>query len=156
MRNELLLDGVNHIGMVTNDIDRLTAFYRDVFGCESRVVEDNDEINLTFIDIGERRELNVFTMKKHAPQFNRGDMFTNGALDHIGLQAKSKEAFDEIRRRLMAKGATDGFVTDFGMALSCFFRDPDGLGGEVLITVPGATHTNPPGTKAEGYEVGVP
>ena len=156
MSDELLLDGVNHIGMVTDDTERLVAFYRDVFGCTSRTVEDNDQIRLTFIDIGERRELNVFEMKGDGPHFNRGDMFTNGALDHIGLQAASKEAFDEIRRRLMAQGATDGFVTDFGMALSCFFRDPDGLGGEVLINVPGATHTNPPGTKAEGYEIGVP
>ena len=152
----LLLDGVNHIGIVTEDTDRLVAFYRDNFGATAHTVEDNDQIKLTFIDIGERRELNVFELKGDAPHFNRGDMLTNGAIDHIGLQAASKDAFDEIRRRLMACGATDGFVTDFGIALSLFFRDPDGLGGEVLIGVPGATKSNPPGTPAAGYEVGVP
>ena len=51
-------------------------------------------------------------------------------VDHIGLEAASKEAFDTIRQRLMVRGASDGFVTDFGVDLSIFFRDPDGLEGE--------------------------
>ena len=51
---------------------------------------------------------------------------------------------DEIRRRMMARGATDGFVTDFGHALSLFFRDPDGLEGEVLLWVRSDGPGNPP------------
>ncbi|HLN41757.1 MAG TPA: hypothetical protein VK215_04865, partial [Acidimicrobiales bacterium] len=58
-----------------------------------------------------------------------------------------------IRDRLMARGAADGFVTDFGPILSVFFRDPDGLEGEVCVAnpdaVPGAQ--NPPGTPAARY-----
>jgi len=61
---------------------------------------------------------------------------------------------DEIRRRLMACGAADDFVTDFGPVLSLFFVDPDGLEGEVLVAnpdyVPGAP-VNPPGTRAARY-----
>ena len=147
----LLLDGVNHIGMVTNDTDRLVAFYRDVFGCTSREIENNDQIRLTFIDIGPGRELNVFEMKAGG-EMTRGSMFTHGPIDHVGLQAASREAFDEIRLRLIDRGATDGFVTDFGLAYSCWFVDPDGLEGEVLIGIPGATTVNPPGTPAPGYE----
>ena len=54
----------------------------------------------------------------------------------------------------MAKGATDGFVTDFGPVHSVFFRDPDGLAGEVCWPVPEADplDVHPPGTVAEGYE----
>jgi catechol 2,3-dioxygenase-like lactoylglutathione lyase family enzyme len=147
----LLLDGVNHIGMVTNDTDRLVAFYRDVFGCTSKTVEDNDQIKLTFIDIGPGRELNVFEIKA-GNDMTRGSMFTHGPVDHIGFQAASREAFDEIRRRLIERGATDGFVTDFGPAYSLFFVDPDGLECEVLVGIPGATTTHPPGTPAPGYE----
>jgi hypothetical protein len=81
-------------------------------------------------------------------------MFERGRLDHFGLEAATHEAFDVIRDRLIAKGATDGFVTDFGPELSLFFRDPDGLEGEVLFAhKPGSTDINPPGTKAEGYDV---
>jgi len=152
MGGEMLLDGVNHVGMLTNDTDRLVAFYRDIFGATAREIERNEELRLTMIDIGPRTELNVFEIVGNTEAERQTPMFGRGRLDHVGLQAASREAFDEIRRRLIACGATDGFVTDFGMAHSLFFVDPDGLEGEVLITVPGATHSNPPGTPAAGYE----
>jgi catechol 2,3-dioxygenase-like lactoylglutathione lyase family enzyme len=49
------------------------------------------------------------------------------------MQAASPEAFATIRRRLIDKAASDGTVNDFGAVRSIFFRDPDGLEGEVLI-----------------------
>ena len=61
-----------------------------------------------------------------------------GRIDHLGLQAASLEAFEEIRRRLIARGAADEFVTDFGAILSLFFTDPDGLEGEVCVANPDA------------------
>ena len=55
----------------------------------------------------------------------------------------------------MARGAADSFVTDFGPVLSRWFRDPDGLEGEVCVrnpdTVPGVA--NPTGTPAKRYVV---
>jgi catechol 2,3-dioxygenase-like lactoylglutathione lyase family enzyme len=148
----MLLDGVNHVGLLTNDTDRLVAFYRDVFGATARDVERNEELRLTFIHLGPHTELNVFEIAGNTEAQRQTPMFGRGRLDHIGLQAASREAFDEIRRRLIERGATDGFVTDFGLAHSLFFVDPDGLEGEVLIPVPGATRVNPPGTPATGYE----
>jgi catechol 2,3-dioxygenase-like lactoylglutathione lyase family enzyme len=80
-------------------------------------------------------------------------MFGRGRLDHLALQAASLQDFEEIRDRLMARGAADDFVTDFGQMLSIFFRDPDGLECEVCVenpdAVPGAD--NPPGTRAARY-----
>jgi catechol 2,3-dioxygenase-like lactoylglutathione lyase family enzyme len=149
----MLLDGINHIGMITEDIDRLVEFYTEVF---EATVSGRQEIppgSLTFIDIGPKTELNVFELKdkKNLP---RGSMFSHGPIDHMGLQAANKEAFDEIRRRLMARGATDGFVTDFGSSYSLFFVDPDGLECEVLLFLQRGLPGNPPGTPAPGYEVG--
>jgi len=153
----MLLDGVNHIGMITDDIDRFVEFYTEVFEATVSGVEHTPFGTLTFVDIGPRTELNVFHLNPgEKPDLTSGSMFTHGPIDHMGLQAKSKEAFDEIRRRLMARGATDGFVTDFGGAYSLFFRDPDGLECEVLLWLDHAGPGNPPGTPAKGYEVGVP
>jgi hypothetical protein len=63
------------------------------------------------------------------------------------------EAFVEIRRRLIDRGAADDFVTDFGPVLSVFFRDPDGLECEICVTNPDATPgvVNPPGTPASRF-----
>jgi hypothetical protein len=79
-------------------------------------------------------------------------MFTHGPIDHIGLQASDRESFVEIRRRLVACGASDGFVTDFGRAHSVWFKDPDGLEGEVVLWVSADGEVHPPGTEAAGYE----
>ena len=82
-------------------------------------------------------------------------MFGHGPIDHIGLQAADRDAFVEIRRRLVARGASDGFVTDFGRAHSVFFTDPDGLEGEVLLWLSHDAAVRPPGTPATGLRPAV-
>jgi len=60
-------------------------------------------------------------------------MWGRGRIDHFGLQAASPEALASIRQRLIDHGASDGTINDFGPVHTIFFRDPDGLEGEVLI-----------------------
>lgn len=151
----MLLDGVNHVAIITNDAPRLHAFYRDIF--DAQVAHEADEapgVRLSFVDIGPSTQLNVFEIDDNHEAERQTPMFGRGRIDHLGLQAASNEAFDAIRQRLIDVGATDGFVTDFGPALSLFFRDPDGLEGEVCVANPAArpgVH-HPPGTPAAGYE----
>ena len=150
----MLLDGVNHVAILTSDSDRLHAFYRDVFDATvSGEVTEGPGMRLSFIDLGDGRELNVFEIDGNTEASRQTPMFGRGRIDHLALQAASKEAFDTIRDRLMACGASDGFVTDFGPILSVFFRDPDGLECEVCVANPDAKPgvVNPPGTPAPGY-----
>ena len=88
---------------------------------------------MTIIRIGPHTELNIFTIEGNTEADRQTPMFGRGRIDHIGLQAADAEAFATIRERLIAAGAGDGTVNDFGGAYSMFFRDPDGLEGEVLI-----------------------
>jgi catechol 2,3-dioxygenase-like lactoylglutathione lyase family enzyme len=150
----VLLRGLNHVAILTKDSDRLHAFYRDVF--EATVFADMQIENggrLSMIKVGEYTELNVFEWPGNAEADRHQPMFGRGPIDHLGLEAADKESFDEIRRRLIARGAADEFVTDFGAALSIFFVDPDGLECEVLLYNPAATAAdmNPPGTPAREY-----
>jgi catechol 2,3-dioxygenase-like lactoylglutathione lyase family enzyme len=150
----MLLDGINHVAIMTTDTDRLCAFYRQVFDATvSGEVRPADDLRLTLLDIGPGREFNVFQIDGNTEADHQTPMFGRGRIDHLGLQAASKEAFDEIRERLMACRASDGFVTDFGPILSLFFRDPDGLEGEVCVPNPDAVPgvMKPPGTPAAGY-----
>ena len=150
----MLLDGVNHVAILTNDIERLVAFYRDVFEAEvDGTMHESDDVTLTFIRIGEAAELNVFRIQGNAEADRQTPMFGRGRIDHMGLQAANLDAFEEIRRRLIARGAADEFVTDFGQILSLFFTDPDGLEGEVCVRNPDAVPgvMNPPGTPAARY-----
>ncbi len=150
----MLLDGVNHVAVLTHDTDRLSRFYTEIFDAPpARVIEQQPGFKLSQILIGDGRELNVFEIDGNSEAARQTPMFERGRLDHIGLQAASLDAFEEIRRRLIACGAADEFVTDFGPALSLFFVDPDGLEGEVLVANPDAVPgvSNPPGTPAARY-----
>ena len=150
----MLLDGVNHVAVMTGDTDRFHAFYREVF--DATVSHDAivaEGMRLSLVDIGPYSELNVFQIDGSEEPGRHLPMFGRGRLDHMGLQAKSLEAFDIIRDRLIACGATDGFVTDFGPVLSLFFTDPDGLEGEVCVPNPDRKPgvLNPPGTPSPRY-----
>ncbi len=153
----MLLNGFNHVALLTNDTDRLASFYREVFDAEvDGQKQENQHVRLTFIRVGQGAELNVFEVDGNTEAERQTPMFGRGRIDHLGLQAASLEAFEEIRNRLMARGAADAFVTDFGPILSVFFRDPDGLEGEVCVANPDAVPgvSNPPGTAAARYVTG--
>jgi catechol 2,3-dioxygenase-like lactoylglutathione lyase family enzyme len=155
----MLLSGINHVAVLTQDTERFHAFYGEVFGAtvfaEETISEGDQQGRLSFVTIGPHTQFNVFELPVDQPDHT--PMFGRGPIDHIGLQAESQEAFDEIRRRLIERGSTDGFVTDFGVAISVFFRDPDGLECEVCLHNADAQPSDlrPPGTPAAGYEVGV-
>ncbi len=152
----MLLDGVNHVAILTNDTARLSRFYEEVFDATvSGPMEAGERALLTFIKIGPTAELNVFEVKGNTEAERQTPMFGRGRIDHLGFQAASLDAFDLIRDRLIERRSTDGFVTDFGDILSLFFRDPDGLEGEVCVPNPDAAPgvRNPPGTAAAGYSV---
>jgi catechol 2,3-dioxygenase-like lactoylglutathione lyase family enzyme len=155
----MLTVGFNHVATLTNDASRLHAFYREVFDAEvvrdAPEVEGDDAVRLSIIRVGPFAELNVFHIDGNTEADRQVPMFGRGRLDHFALQAGSITAFETIRDRLIARGSADSFVTDFGPVLSIFFRDPDGLEGEVCVTNPDAVPgvTNPPGTPATRYVV---
>ena len=153
----MLVKGLNHVAVITNDASRLNDFYRQVF--EAEILRDGSEFpegegpRLSIIKIGDWAELNVFQIEGNSEADRQTPMFGRGRLDHLALQAASIGDFEEIRDRLMARGAADDFVTDFGPMLSIFFRDPDGLECEVCVENPDAVpgSHNPPGTRAARY-----
>ena len=132
----MLLDGVNHIAWLSTDVERLGRFYAEVFDAEvgpTRPHGQDPGETMTVIRIGPHTELNIFVIAGNTEAQRQTPMWGRGRLDHVGLQAASPEAFAAIRERLIAAGASDGTVNDFGAVHSMFFRDPDGLEGEVLF-----------------------
>jgi catechol 2,3-dioxygenase-like lactoylglutathione lyase family enzyme len=153
----MLVNGFNHVAILTNDTERLHAFYQEVFDAtvwrDGPETPEDADVRLSIVNVGPHSELNVFQIKGNDEAARQTPMFGRGRIDHLALQADSIEAFDTIRNRLMARGAADAFVTDFGPVLSVFFRDPDGLECEVCVANPDAKPgvSNPPGTPAARY-----
>jgi catechol 2,3-dioxygenase-like lactoylglutathione lyase family enzyme len=149
----VLLSGINHVAVLTKDTDRFVEFYGGVFEATAEPIQEQDGFRMTIVHCGPSAELNVFELADNTEADRQVPMFGRGRLDHLALEAGSIETFDEIRDRLIARGASDGFVTDFGHLLSIFFRDPDGLEAEVCVVNPDAVPGvhNPPGTPAQRY-----
>jgi catechol 2,3-dioxygenase-like lactoylglutathione lyase family enzyme len=130
------LNGVNHVAILTADMDRFIRFYQEAF--DARVLSDDPEHmgregeRMVIMSIGGPSDFNVFQVPGNTEASVQTPMFGRGRLDHFGLNASSREALEEVRQRLMRLGASDGTITDFGKQLSVFFRDPDGLEAEVV------------------------
>ena len=134
----MLLDGVNHIAWISKDAERLKAFYARVFDADvgpTRAHGDKPGETMTVIRVGPHTELNIVTIEGNTEPQRQTPMWGRVRIDHFGLGGVTG-AFDTIRTRLMNEGAGDGTINNFGSARPGFFRDPDGLEGEVLLTKP--------------------
>jgi catechol 2,3-dioxygenase-like lactoylglutathione lyase family enzyme len=150
----MLVDGIHHVATLTTNTERLHEFYLSVF--EAEVTLDREEFpggRLSVVEFAPGVELNVFEIAGNTEATRQRPMFGRGRLDHLGLRVADLDTFAEVRRRLMAAGASDGFVTDFGPTLSVFYTDPDGLEGEVLVANPDAAPGvhNKPGTPSARF-----
>src|SRR4051794_33933614 len=122
-----MLSGFNHVAILTEDLDRLEDFYRNVFDVEDVHHMHDGDLHHGLIRVGERSVLHAFERPVATP----APMFERGRLDHVALNVDDQEEFERLRSRLVDVGASAGEVTDFGALLSVSFEDPDGLWCEV-------------------------
>ncbi len=147
------LTGFDHVAVLTSDLDAFVAFYEDVFGARSEGGLTEDGVRMVVLRIAPGSEINIFQIDGNDEATRQTPIFGRGRLDHFAFRAASLDDFDQLRDRLVARGCSDGFVTDFGHVLSVFFRDPEGLEAEVCVANPDAVpgQVNPPGTPAARY-----
>ena len=132
---EKLLNGVNHVAVLTKDMDRFIRFYEEAFG--AKVEHDNPKHagkegeRMVVMSLGDTGAFNVFQVPGNTEAEVQTPMFGRGRIDHFALSVPTREALEEVRQRLIKLGASEDVVTDFGNQLSVFFRDPDGLEAEV-------------------------
>lgn len=69
-------------------------------------------------------------------------MLERGRIDHFALGAVDAETFERLRADLVARGHTDGAVTDFGVMRVLTFNDPDGHAVELAHWVGGVDPTD--------------
>ena len=128
------LTGVNHIAFLTSDIDRLAAFYEEVFGAakvlDLPIPEPEGPGRHALISIGAGASLHAFEFSRIAPP-SAAPMFQRGRIDHFALNVPDPETFEQLRTKLVARGSTDGTVTDFGVMRVLTFTDPDGQSVEL-------------------------
>ncbi|MFN0091623.1 MAG: VOC family protein [Acidimicrobiales bacterium] len=139
--------GLNHVEILTPDLDRITQFYVEVFdgvrvdipappgGQRAAVVRLGAASGLAFVEIP-AGSFQAHGGREHAQR---------GNLDHLAVDAADRAALVRARERLACRGASDGAVRDYGPMLSVSFTDPDGMASEVCwIRDPNLAGFHPP------------
>jgi catechol 2,3-dioxygenase-like lactoylglutathione lyase family enzyme len=138
----MLVDDLHHVAFVTSDLDRLIAFYERIFAADTVFERTDGGRRHALILIGDHTALHPFEVPREKVP-GRQPMFERGRLDHLAFNATCRDAFLEIRRRLVAESVhatEDGLVTDMGGGVwSISFHDPDGMWGEVMWMGPNAS-----------------
>ena len=131
-----LVDGISHVATVTDDLDRMVAFYQRVFDAEVSEVMEEEGLRHQFVYLGDQVALHPFELSWKEPD-KRFEMFDRGRLDHFGVTAPNVDALLELRDRLLAEndgdGATDAQIRDFGALYSLHYVDPDGVHLEINV-----------------------
>lgn len=130
-----MLSGFNHVAILTDDLDRLERFYRDVFGVTDVFDMTFGDVHHRLLRVGDQSVLHAFEMEAPEP----APTFRRGRVDHVALNVNERDDFEHFRERLVDAGASNGEITDFGVLLSVSFQDPDGLACELCWFRPGAS-----------------
>jgi catechol 2,3-dioxygenase-like lactoylglutathione lyase family enzyme len=125
-----LVTGLNHAAILTADLDRLAAFYVEVFDGEILETPAPPGTRATTVRLAGAAGLAILEVPGNPHTSGAGAMLARGHLDHIAFDAPSPQALETIRRRLVDRGASDGTVHDYGPMLSVHFVDPDGMESE--------------------------
>jgi catechol 2,3-dioxygenase-like lactoylglutathione lyase family enzyme len=130
-----LLSGVNHVAVMTTDLDRFVTFYRDVFELDVVFSETTPAFRHAILRTGPTSWIHPAEVADNPHAAGSPAMFDRGHVDHIALTAASAGDFETVRRRLVDRGASSGAVDDLGPFHSVWFEDPDGMRGELVVIV---------------------
>jgi catechol 2,3-dioxygenase-like lactoylglutathione lyase family enzyme len=133
--NVQLTRGINHIAVLTDDLERFVEFYSTVFELEVVFTEATPAFRHAILRTGPDSWLHPAEVFGGAHGAGSPAMFERGHLDHLALTADSPEAFEVLHDRLVRRGATDRSVENLGAFHSVWFSDPDGMRVELTLIV---------------------
>jgi catechol 2,3-dioxygenase-like lactoylglutathione lyase family enzyme len=130
-----LTRGLNHVAVLTDDLDRFVEFYTTVFDLRVAFTETTPAFRHAILRTGADSWLHPAEVFGNEHGTASPAMFQRGHLDHLALTADSAGAFDVLRERLIDRAATDGTIEDLGAFHSLWFTDPDDMRGELTLIV---------------------
>ena len=139
------LTGLHHVTLICRDLDRTTAFYRDLLGLAlvdaSTNDDDPDSRHWWFGDAaGAPGTLVSFLEYPSMPQGSVG----TGSTHHLAFIVESAEEQEAWRDYLRSHGVECTDVLDRETFRSIYLRDPDGHIVEIATRGPGFGGTAPP------------
>ena len=140
--NEPRWRGINHLALVTNDMDKTVRFYHGVLGMRLVASVMAGPMRHYFFEMGPENTIAFFEVKS-AETFMAPagipDRLRKAQFDHLSFNLPDEQALLDLRDRLKSAecGVTD--VVDHGFVRSIYFNDPNGIALEASWWVIDAT-----------------
>ena len=124
-------NGVNHLALVTNDMDKTVRFYHGVLGMPLVATIAAGPMRHYFFRIGPHSTIAFFEWagSEIEPYAKPAGMPMNGRVqfDHVSFTLPDEEALLELQRRLKEHDVEITRVVDHDFIHSVYFTDPNGI-----------------------------
>jgi catechol 2,3-dioxygenase-like lactoylglutathione lyase family enzyme len=135
--------GINHLALVTNDMDATVRFYHGVLGARLVATIGTTGFRHYFFEFGEQNTVAFFeyTDAPVTPFAKAAGVPDPRAIqfDHLSFNVPDERALLALRDRLKAAGSEITDVVDHGFIRSVYFTDPNGIALEASWWVTDAT-----------------
>jgi catechol 2,3-dioxygenase-like lactoylglutathione lyase family enzyme len=123
--------GINHLALVTPDMDATVRFYHGVLGARLVATVGTPTFRHYFFEFGPHCTVAFFEYTNAAiePFAKPAGVPDPRAVqfDHLALNLPDEDALHELRRRLIDSGCEVTEVVDHGSIRSVYFSDPHGI-----------------------------
>ena len=131
--------GVNHLALVTDDMEKTVRFYRDVLGM--KVVGtiggevEGKPMRHYFFSLGPGSCIAFFEWPGvELPASKASGVPASGRhFDHVSIGLETEQGLLRLRTRLLEAGLPVSDVVDHGMVRSIYIEDPNGISLEFSV-----------------------
>ncbi|MBW8792612.1 MAG: VOC family protein [Streptomyces sp.] len=123
--------GINHLALITNDMDATVRFYHGVLGARLASTVGTSTFRHYFFDFGPHCTVAFFEYVDLAlePFAKPAGVADPRAVqfDHLALNLPDEDALHDLRQRLIGAGCEVTEIIDHGSVRSVYFTDPNGI-----------------------------
>jgi catechol 2,3-dioxygenase-like lactoylglutathione lyase family enzyme len=125
------VSAINHIALMTGELDRLADFYATMFGAQI-LARSEGTPRKCFLQLTPATSLHLFEVGPERAR-RTDDAFDPGSINHFAIEACDPEEFVRIRASLIQAGRAEEAVYDAPDLYTIFATDPDGLFIELIL-----------------------
>jgi catechol 2,3-dioxygenase-like lactoylglutathione lyase family enzyme len=123
--------GINHLALITNDMDATVRFYHGVLGARLAATVGTPEFRHYFFDFGPHCTVAFFeyansVIEPFAKPAGIPDPRAS-QFDHLALNLPDENALHDLRQRLTDNDCDVTDIIDHGSVRSVYFTDPNGI-----------------------------
>ena len=122
---------LGHVNLYVRDSERAEKFYADILGLHTYERRPGVAVFMS-ADVDQSHEIALMHLGPDAPGPEKGQV----GLNHIAWRMDTFDDLKELHDRLKEKGVEVERVSDHGISLGIYFKDPDGNGNEVYFELP--------------------